>query len=168
MILPVAISTMIRVLPLLLLLGGFSGCAGGPFGTPEDDSPLVVHASDGTSETTPLFSWTPIDAMSVWVTDEAGHSVWGIEAGGRSLPEGRYERVLIPSPVPYGAFSDRTGATEETPRITTPPGLLVPGKTYTVHVSHLGGGSGGFTGRRPIVRSGSATFSVAVPTEGGS
>ena len=159
--------TMKHFLLLVVFLAGCSGCTVDPFGTSADDTPLAVQASNGTLETAPLFSWTPVDATSVWVTDEEGRSVWGIEAGGQSLPEGRYERVLIPSPVLYGAFTDRAESTEETPPITTPPGLLVPGTTYTVHVTNFGGGSGGFFNRRPRGRSGSATFTVAVQIGGG-
>ncbi|NNF58317.1 MAG: hypothetical protein HKN04_08745 [Rhodothermaceae bacterium] len=148
-----------RSLFLLSLSLLIAGCAGGP---PGDDSPLQVTATNGTAETTPLFSWSPVAATSLWVTDADGRTVWGIEPGGRSLPENRYEHVLIASPVPYGAYANPTSTSEETPRTTTPPGPLLPGETYTVNVTHLGGGSGGFTGRRPIVRRGSATFSVAV------
>jgi len=153
-----------RLLALLVL----AGCSGGiPGLTPQPDrSPLQVTATNGTASSAPLISWTPIGATSVYVNDENGHTVWGIEAGGRTLPNNRYERVLIPSPVPFGAYADATGANEETPRITTAPKALQPGQTYTANVTYLGGGSGGFTGQRPVVRRGSATFTVAVPVGG--
>lgn len=148
---------MLRLTALLLI----AGCAIPSFGSQAEPAPLRVTATDGSADTAPLFSWTDVDATSVWVVDPEGRTVWGIEAGGRSLPDNRYERVLIPSPVPYAAYADASGASEATPRTTTAPRPLVPGVTYTVHVTHLGGGSGGFVGRRPIVRRGSASFSVA-------
>lgn len=154
----------LRLVGLLVL----AGCSGGiPGLAPQPDrSPLQVTATNGTASSAPLISWTPIGATSVYVNDENGRTVWGIEAGNRSLPNNRSERVLIPSPVPYGAYTDATGANEESPRITTAPQTLHPGRTYTAHVTYLGGGSGGFTGMRPVVRQGSATFTVAVPVGG--
>lgn len=149
------------VLALLTLGGCTAGCGIAPFGPAEDDSPLDVAATDGTADTAPLFSWTPVGATSAWVTDPNDRVVWGIEAGSRPLADNRSERVLIESPVPYGAYAEGGGAVTE-PRTTTAPAPLEPGTTYTVHVTYLGGGSGGFTGRRPVVRRGSATFRVAV------
>ena len=146
----------------LLVLAGCSGSLPGLSPQP-DRSPLQVSATNGTADTAPLFSWTPVGATSVWVNDANGRTVWGIEAGGRTLANNRYERVLIPSPVPYGAYADASGSKEETPRLTTPPQTLQPGTTYTVQVTYLGGGSGGFTGQRPVLRRGSATFTVSAP-----
>lgn len=156
--------TALRLLPLALLTT-LAACAGG-LGPRTPPPPLVVTATDGTASAAPLISWTDIGATSVWVEGPDGRTVWGIEAGGRSLPDNRYERVLIASPVPYGAYADRSGATEATPRTTTAPGPLEPGVTYTARVTYLGGGSGGFVGRRPIVRQGAATFTVARRTPG--
>lgn len=154
----------LRLVGLLVL----AGCSGGiPGLSPQPDrSPLQVTATNGTASSAPLISWTPIGATSVYVNDANGRTVWGIEAGGRTLPNNRYERVLIESPVPYGAYADATGTNEETPRTTTAPRTLEPGQTYTANVTYLGGGSGGFTGQRPVVRRGSATFTVAVPVRG--
>lgn len=147
---------------LLLLL---AGCAA-PFGADADDSPLVVTATDGTASAAPLISWSDVDATSVWVTDEQGRTVWGIHSGGRTGADGDYEIVRIPSPVPYAAHADGAGG-DGAPQTTTAPDVLEPGMTYTVHVSYLGGGSGGFIGRRPVVRRGSATFRVATRVEPG-
>ena len=150
-----------RLLVLLLL----AGCAA-PFGTDADDSPLVVTTTDGTASTVPLISWSDVDATSVWVTDEDGRTVWGLHSGGRTGTDGAYEVVGISSPVPYGAYGEGTtlGAA---PQTTTAAGVLEPGVTYTAHVSYLGGGSGGFIGRRPVVRQGEATFRVAVRLDPG-
>lgn len=158
------ISVQTTAAALLLVL---AGCSGGiPGLTPQPDrSPLQVTATNGTASTAPVISWTPIGATSVYVNDANGRTVWGIEAGSRSLPNNRSERVLIESPVPYGAYSDGRGGAEA-PQVTTPPRTLQPGQTYTAHVTYLGGGSGGFTGMRPVVRQGSATFTVAVPVGG--
>ena len=151
-----------RLLVLLLL----AGCAA-PFGTDADDSPLTVTATDGAASAAPLISWSDVDATSVWVTDGSGRTVWGIHAGGRTGAGGEYEVVRIPSPVPYAAFADGAGLGDGAPRTTTAPGVLEPGQTYTAHVSYLGGGSGGFIGRRPVVRQGEATFRVAVRVDPG-
>jgi len=140
---------------LLLLSALLAGCA---FAPSADDSPLRVSATNGTASAAPVFSWTPTGATSLWVTDPDDRSVWGIEAGGRTTA-GRYERVLLEAPVPYGAFPG--GEDDGQPHTTTAAQPLRPGTTYTVHVTYLGGGSGGFTGRRPIVRQGSATFTVS-------
>ena len=148
---------------LLLLL--VAGCAA-PFGADADDSPLVVTATDGTAGTAPLISWADVGATSVWVTDEQGRTVWGIHAGGQNRPDGDYEIVHIASPVPYGAYAEGT-TLGVAPRTTTTAGVLEPGVTYTAHVSYLGGGSGGFMGRRPVVRQGDATFRVTARIEPG-
>ena len=148
---------LVRLLALVPL-AAVAACVS-PFGADANDTPLAVTVSVGTA-TAPLISWDQTGATSVWVTDPDGRTVWGIEAGNRSLPDNRSERVLIASPVPYAAHADRTGATEETPRTTTEARQLEPGVTYTAQVSFIGGGSGGFTGRRPVVRRGSATFMV--------
>lgn len=144
-----------RLLVLLLL----AGCAA-PFGA--DDAPLTVTVRDGTASAAPLLSWSDVGATSVWVTDEAGRTVWGLRSGGRTHADGRYEVVPISSPVPYGAYADGAGLGDGAPQTTTAPGVLEPGQTYTAHVSHVGGGSGGFVGRRPVVRQGEAPFRVAV------
>jgi hypothetical protein len=158
---------MCSSLPSLGLLLVLAGCSGSVPGLSQPDrSPLQVTATNGTASAAPLISWTSGGATSVWVNDENGRTVWGIEAGGRTLSDGRYERVLIPSPVPYGAHADERGSDEEAPRITTPPQPLLPGRTYTVEVSYIGGGSGGFMSPRPVVRRGSATFTVAAPVGG--
>jgi hypothetical protein len=141
----------------LLVLTLLSGCAGLP-GRDAPPAPLVVTATDGTSATAPLFSWRDVGASEVTVYDADGRVVWGIVAGIRTFADGRGERVLIPSPVPYGAFA--SGGNAEAPTTTHAATRLTPGATYTVTVRHVGGGSGGFVGRRPIVRDGSATFTV--------
>ena len=89
-----------------------------------------------------------------------GREVWSIQAGMRTLSNGHAERVLIPSPVAYGAFADATG--DEALRTPTPAAALRPGERYTIFVDH--GGSGGFIGRRVVVRRGQATFTVAAPS----
>lgn len=143
---------MLRLVSLLLVL---AGCVN-PFAPPRDDSPLVVTVAEATTQ--PRIAWTSVGATSVWIGDAMGRTVWSIEAGGRTRADGRYERVLIPSPVAYGAFSG--GGSEAAPRTITPAVPLVPGETYTVRVAHIGGGDGGFTGRRPLVRRGEVTFTV--------
>lgn len=143
---------MLRLVSLLVLV---AGCVN-PFTPPRDTSPLVVTATDGTASAAPVFSWTSAEATSLSVYDAEGRTVWGLVSGYRTLSDGRVERVEIASPVRYGAFADEA---DGRPGTATPAAPLRPG-TYRVTVTHVGGGSGGFTGRRPTVRTGETTFTI--------
>ncbi|HLA64858.1 MAG TPA: hypothetical protein VK610_10555 [Rhodothermales bacterium] len=148
---------------LAVLLFSLAGCGGpGSLLNPYDRTQVPRVTVDLPPGAPPQFRWTPADAEWVEVRDASGRTVWRVREGG-----GMHGVLPVTSPVAYGA-----GFPHDQPPppdgsvivMTTPPEPLRPGATYTVIVhrrdERAAASGGGFTGLRPNVYEGTATFTV--------
>jgi hypothetical protein len=151
-------------LPLLLLLLAPAGCAGGSLLNPYDRAEVPRVTVDAPPGAPPTFRWAPPDAEWVEVREAAGRVVWRVVEGG-----GMHGPVPVRSPLAYGAGAPRevNPPDDAVARSVVGPEPLRPGAPYTVVVrrrdARAAASGGGFTGVRPNVYEGTATFTAPGP-----